>query len=142
MKRPLVLILTLLWLCSCSGKRAQDNTDVSPAVDGPTFTVNGSPRQGFAPLRVTFRGLLEGVEESNQEFYCLQEEWDFGDGAKSTEQPNCPPFSPETKIKTEFFIDHLYEKEGNYTIRVVLGDEKIRSRAITVKVVDRNIRPD
>jgi PKD repeat protein len=104
------------------------------------LTINAAPRQGFTPLRVTFRGELEGVVANDEEYYCLQEIWDFGDGAKSSEKPNCDPYSAESKVKTEFFMDHVYEKAGRYTVRLMLGEEdneKIKSRQTSVAVLER-----
>ena len=105
------------------------------------LSITGSPRQGFEPLRVTFRGLLKVADPNDKELYCLQEEWDFGDGAKSTEKPNCDPHSADTKIKTEFFTEHVYEKYGNYTVKLTLGDKKIRSRGIAIVILERNTGP-
>ena len=105
------------------------------------MTITASPRQGFEPLRVTFRGVLETPDANDKDLYCLQEEWDFGDGAKSTEKPNCDPHSSDTKIKTEFFTEHVYEKFGNYSVRLSLGDEKVRSRQIAIVILERNTGP-
>ena len=105
---------------------------------GPKLKINASPRQGFSPLNVTFRGLLEEVDPGDKEYYCLQEEWDYGDGAVSSEKPNCDPFTPETKIKTEFFSTHVYESHGSYTVRLILGDEKVRSKQISIVIVERD----
>ena len=86
-------------------------------------------------MRVSFHALLTGIDEHDQQYYCMKEEWDFGDGAVSSESNQCPPFSFDTKITTEFFVEHLYNNVGNYTIYFTLGDHRIRSNNTTVNVV-------
>src|SRR5262249_44614725 len=99
------------------------------------------PRQGFMPMHISFNVELQGVSEDDAEYYCLHEEWDFGDGAVSAEQPNCEEFTKgKTKATTHFFAEHIYEDEGNYTIRFTLGDPvKIRSNQIGVVVLEREL---
>ena len=137
MKKLLWAVFLVLLAAGCSGRTAPQ--DSSEPVSEARLTITAAPRQGFQPLRISFRGLLEVPNENNKEFYCFQEEWDFGDGAKSTEKPNCDPHTAETKIKTEFFTDHVYEKQGNYTVRFMLGDKKVRSRQISVVILERNM---
>jgi hypothetical protein len=139
MKKILSVFLVFIGIFSCSARTSQQGS--GSAAPGVRLTVGASPRQGFAPMRVTFHGVLQGVAEQNKDYFCLQEEWDFGDGAKSSEKPNCDPSSAETKVKTEFFADHVYENEGTYIVRLVLGDEKVRSRQISVVVLERSDAP-
>ena len=139
MKRILFLLLLVIIISACSAKTNPQGSSAASSNE-PSLIITASPRQGFTPLRVTLRGELQGVETNDQEYYCLQEIWDFGDGAKSSEKPNCESYSPDSKIKTEFFIDHVYEKEGRYTIRLFLGEEDnetIRSRQVGVVVLER-----
>lgn len=133
------MLLLLLFIAGCSGRSAPQDSSAASS-DGARLTINAAPRQGFTPLRVTFRGELEGIAANDEEYYCLQEIWDFGDGAKSSEKPNCDPYSAESKVKTEFFMDHVYEKAGRYTVRLMLGEEdneKIKSRQTSVAVLER-----
>lgn len=100
------------------------------------LVVDASPRQGLSPHHASINAKLEGVEDNDQEWYCLKQEWDFGDGSISSEEPQCDPFTPETKITKEFFVDHNYEDPGYFKIRFKLGDDKLRSNAITVVVLE------
>ena len=144
MRKNLLILALLLLSMSCSSRPAsQESTDRSTG--GLKLNLNASPRQGFAPLHVSFQADLTGAGIDDRKYYCLQEEWDFGDGAKSTEQPNCETFGPDTKIKTEFFVDHIFEKEGSYNVRLVLGEkdkqEQIHSRQASVLVLERSLQP-
>jgi PKD repeat protein len=61
------------------------------------------PDEGAPPLKVQFTGSVEEDEGGPWKF-----EWDFGDGAKSTEQ------NPV----------HTYEKVGEYTATLTVTDQK------------------
>jgi hypothetical protein len=139
MKKLFTAVILLLLVAGCSSRTARQGSNASSAET--KLSITASPRQGFEPLRVTFRGLLETADPNDEDLYCLQEEWDFGDGAKSTEKPNCDPHSADTKIKTEFFTEHVYEKFGNYTVKLTLGDQNVRSRQISVVILERNTGP-
>lgn len=118
------------------GCSSHTSPDASAPAAGPRLTVQASPRQGFAPLRVIFHATLSGVQENDPEYYCLKEEWDFGDGAVSAEERNCLPHTPETRITTEFFAEHVYEAKGEYVAKIRLGDGKIGYRSVTVNVIE------
>jgi hypothetical protein len=139
MKKLFSAVFLLILVAGCSSRSAQQGS-TTPSAE-TKLSITASPRQGFEPLRVTFRGVLDTADPNDKDLYCLQEEWDFGDGAKSTEKPNCDPHSADTKIKTEFFTEHVYEKFGNYTVKLTLGDKKIRSRQIAVVILERNTGP-
>jgi hypothetical protein len=139
MKRFLSLLFLIIIIAGCSAKTDPQGSSAASS-NQPNLTITASPRQGFTPLRVTFRGELQGVDTNDEEYYCLQEIWDFGDGARSSEKANCEPYSSDSKVKTEFFMDHVYEKEGRYTVRFFLGEEDnetIRSRQVGVVVLER-----
>ena len=137
--KTVACLLLFMIIAGCSA-RSDPQTSTVASSNQPSLTITAAPRQGFTPLRITFRGELQGADSNEERFYCLQEIWDFGDGAKSSEKPNCDPYSAESKIKTEFFKEHVYEKEGRYTVRFFLGEEDnetIRSRQIGVVILER-----
>jgi hypothetical protein len=105
----------------------------------PKLTLTAYPRQGFGPMHVSINGKLENVPKGDKEFYCLQEEWEFGDGAVSSEQANCEEFTDGSEVKMQFFAEHIYEDAGSYTIWLTLGDKKIRSNQIAIVVLESDI---
>src|SRR5262249_33739884 len=113
MKRfALYVLLFLAFFFSAGSNQAGDKGASKPKVK---LMFTATPCQGFAPLTVTFHAVLEGVSDDDQSYYCLQEEWDFGDGAVSSDQPACDPWGPDSKVTHEFFTDHLYQNEGVYS---------------------------
>lgn len=126
------LALALLLLVGCSGHQAASSL---PGTGGVHLNLKANPRQGFAPLMVTLHVVLEGVDEHDQRFYCLKEEWDFGDGAVSAEAPDCAPFAADTKIAGEFFADHVFKNTGVYSVRFKLGDH-YKSAPLSINVLE------
>jgi hypothetical protein len=136
MKR-LFVGLSLVLLLQCSS-HTQKETELNTNSDGVKLTLTAHPRQGFTPFHVSFTARLSGVSENSQDHYCLQEEWDFGDGAVSSQQPNCAPYSDTAKIEHEFFADHVFADPGSYTVRFVLGvkENEVRSNPLQVTVLE------
>ena len=85
----------LVWLMGCALLLFATN-----AYAGPVAAFSASPTSGPAPLTVTFSNTSTG----NPTAWA----WDFGDGAKSTDQ------NPV----------HTYEKVGEYTATLTVTDQK------------------
>ena len=52
-------------------------------------------------MRVSLNASLEGVSKTDAQYYCMQEEWEFGDGAVSSEQPDCGAIGEDdNEVKT------------------------------------------
>ncbi len=134
--RNIFIFLLIVYLLA--GSALHQTQSATPAKK-PKLVLTAYPRQGFGPMRVSINGTLEGVSKSDKDYYCLQEEWEFGDGAVSSEQANCEPFGEDSEIKTNFFAEHIYEDEGNYTIWLTLGDKKIKSNQVVVIVLESDI---
>src|SRR5580765_2073716 len=103
MKKLCSILVLCMFLIECVSHEPKAPIPKEPLPKGAHLTLTATPRQGFAPLRVSFHVILENVPENDKSFYCLKEEWDFGDGAVSAEQPQCDPWSPESKVNTEYF---------------------------------------
>lgn len=135
MKRTFLLIAIACTL-GCAGGHSNPQTIPSAAPGNPSLILSAIPRQGFSPLRVSFRVILDGVAENDVEWHCLKEEWDYGDGSISSQKPNCEPLTADSKITTEFFSDHVYEIPGGYTASFTIGDKKLRSNKVGVRVLE------
>jgi hypothetical protein len=141
MRYGILILLFVSLIAGCSSHQSPGQQSSSD--DGPRLKLSAFPRQGFAPMRVSFNGILEGVTKTDAEYYCLQEEWEFGDGAVSSEQPNCVPLEEEgSELKINFFVEHVYYEKGTYTIWLTLGDKKIKSNQVAVVVLESEIGPN
>ena len=83
----------------------------------PTARISAEPTSGDAPLEVAFRGAGNDVDGR-----ILSYQWDFGDGASSSEQ----------------HPTHTYSAAGSYTARLTVADddEGIGSSEIQISVTD------
>jgi hypothetical protein len=140
MKASIWIAAVLAILCTSGSQIGQTESKDKKESKKPNvkLVLDASPRQGLSPHHASMNAKLENVAENDEEWYCLKQEWDFGDGSISSEEPQCDPFTPETKILTEFFADHTYDDPGHYPIRFKLGDDKVRSNTVTVVVIEGN----
>jgi hypothetical protein len=74
------------------------------------------PRRPTVAIRVT--GTLEKLEEIEdpEEYYCLEEIWDWDDETESEYAPDCEPYKEGAELKTNFSASHEYRYPGTYTV--------------------------
>ena len=85
----------------------------------PRLDVRVSPRVALLPVNVLLMAELVGGDEL-EEFYCPGLEWDWGDGARSAHEADCPPFEAGTTLERIFSARHAYRQPGEYDLRVRL----------------------
>jgi hypothetical protein len=85
----------------------------------PKLEIRAVPRMGMAPVEVLLLLDLRGGDDL-EEFYCPEVEVNWGDGGKSVQAPDCPPFESSTKITRHFSISHEFRGGGEFDIRVKL----------------------
>lgn len=137
--KKLSLLLLLFLACSSHTNQAPQTQPTQTTDVHSNLMLRADPRQGFAPLRVTFHAELKGVSDADKTYHCLKEEWDFGDGAVSSQTPNCEPLPAGGKIERDYITDHLYNDAGTFAVGFTLGEKKLRSNKITVTVL-QNLR--
>jgi len=89
---------------------------VSPRADDVELVVS-APRQhmlnpvmaarGFGKT-VRFGARLSGDPEDNEEYYCLDEIWDWGDGTESVSEPDCDPYEAGVELQRDFSDTHTF----------------------------------
>jgi hypothetical protein len=89
----------------------------------------------LSPVNVVLMAELVGGDEL-EEFYCPGLEWDWGDGARSAHEADCPPFEPGTTLERLFSARHAYRQPGEYELRVTLvrADRRVAVAATHVTV--------
>jgi eight-cysteine-cluster-containing protein len=85
---------------------------------------------GTFPYKVYFNAVLTGVDDYDENFYCLKQTWDFGDGIGSDIWPDCESFTEGTKIERLFTDMHAYKKPGKYIVKLQLGP--LESNEVTI----------
>ena len=119
----------------------QDSTITkSPHEDErPTLKLTARPRTGFAPTRVTFRGVLIGGPDDFKEYYCPEVEWEWGDGTISENNSDCEPYEAgKSTLKRRFTAQHVFNFPGNFKTRLIL---KRNDKTLVATNTQVRIRP-
>ena len=104
----------------------------------PSLSLRSSPRFAFSPVRALFVGELAGGDDV-EEFYCPELEWEWDDGSKSVQEPDCDPFvTGQTKIERRFSAEHEYRRAATYTVKVSL---KRLGKTFVNQTVRLTVRP-
>ena len=91
--------------------------------DGPSVTLQATPRVAEAPARIAFSAVLSGGEDS-EELYCPDVEWIWGDGTHSVREGSCPPYKAGEAVQRELTTEHAYAKPARPRVAVVLRKGK------------------
>ncbi len=107
--------------------------------------LRATPRVAFAPADVLFVGQIRGGPDDNEELYCLEIEWDWGDDTTSEQTLDCDPYEPGvSEIRRRFSVRHTYNYGGRYEVRLHLkqgNDVVISGRTrLEVRGVNQNLR--
>ena len=126
------ILLALLAVALAAPGRAGDDAKGK----NPELQLRVSPRFAFSPANCLFTAELKGGDDV-EEYYCPEVEWDWGDGDKSSQESDCDPWTPKTKIERRFTGRHTYEHAGVYRARVTLIRTGKRFASQTVEVTVR-----
>ena len=88
-------------------------------VKRPHLDLRASPRMALIPVSIFAVAELVGGDEV-EDFYCPAVEWDWGDGARSAHEADCPPFEPGMAMARRHTASHAYRQRGEYSVRVTL----------------------
>jgi hypothetical protein len=102
----------------------------------PKLELRATPRMAFSPVTVFFTAELTGGDEV-EEYYCPEIEWEWDDGGKSTQESDCAPYEPGTKIERRFTAEHGYELAGVYNVKVAFKRTGRTFLSQTVRVTVR-----
>jgi hypothetical protein len=101
------------------GNASDTKTDASKPKK-PTLNLRVTPRMAFSPVTVYLIAELAGGDDV-EAYYCPEVEWSWGDGGKSVQEADCPPYQDGvSKIDRRFTAEHDYQHAGTYIIAVTL----------------------
>jgi hypothetical protein len=122
MMRMLVVFLAFAVFFGASA------TSTSALAEGPSLKLKAPrmtfmrPRMPNEPQRtsVNIRITAEMVDlekiEDPEEFYCLEEMWEWDDETESEYAPDCDPYADGTELKKNFSATHQYRYPGVYNV--------------------------
>jgi hypothetical protein len=109
-----------------------------PRTRKPRLEIRATPRIAFPPVNVLLVAELVGGEEL-EDFYCPALEWDWGDGARSASESDCPPFQPGAEFSRRFSATHAYSRPGDYQVKVRLRRADRSLAAASASVIVRGL---
>src|SRR5687768_14817644 len=113
---------------------AQPLSQAAPKPKKPRLDVRATPRMSFSPAHILLTAELTGGDDV-EEYHCPEIEWDWDDGGKSVNEPDCKPFEPGvTKIERRFTAEHDYRTAGVYSVKVTMRREEKPIAVSTVRV--------
>jgi hypothetical protein len=99
------------------------------ADDKPKLTIKSRRIKSLLPglaakgygIRFDFTAMIEGeiVSEDAEEYYCLDEVWDWDDGTESVYEPDCDPYEDGADLKRTFYDSHYFPR-GTYFVTLLL----------------------
>ena len=96
----------------------------------------GETRRPSLDVRITAR--LEDLEsaENLEDYYCLEEVWDWDDDTESVYEPDCDPYEEGSEIETYFFGSHRFSLPGTYRVwlRLQRSGETVIAGNVTVRI--------
>ena len=129
-------ILTLAFMSGASVTEQDEDAELR---------LRATPRIAFAPADILFVGQIRGGPDDNEQLYCAEIEWDWGDDTTSEQILDCDPYEAGvTDIRRRFSVRHTYNYGGRYEVRLHLkqGDDVVISGRTRIEVqgVNRNLR--
>ena len=103
----------------------------------PSLSVKASPTMAFSPAHIVITADLRGGADDDEQFYCPEVEWDWGDGTMSDNSADCDPYQPgKSEIKRHFVVDRTFPHAGEFHVQLRLKKENkiIASAATLIRV--------
>jgi hypothetical protein len=109
------------------------------AADKPkrSLELRASPQVAFSPARIVLTGELRNVSTKDEELFCPEVEWDWGDGTQSTASADCGPFDAATsETKVRYVQQHTFDLPGRFKVvlRLKRGPQVLLSGTTTLTV--------
>lgn len=133
------VLLPLALALAVPGVRVLHSESSSKDKNKPTIQVKASPPIAFSPARVVFTADIKGGADDDEQFYCADVEWNWGDGTESESSADCDPYQAgKSEIKRHFAADRVFQTSGDYRIEFKL---KRKDKVIALGSTLVKIRP-
>ena len=136
-KTRLVVSLLVALGLAAGGLAGDKKPEEAKKGKRPALEMRALPRFAFSPANIHFTAELSGGDDV-EELYCPDVEWEWGDGGKSQQESDCPPFEPGTKIDRHHTAEHVYQFSGAYLVKVTL---RRAGKTIAAQTMQLTVRP-
>lgn len=96
----------------------------------------GEMRRPSLDVEVSAR--LEDLDtaENLEDYYCLEEVWDWDDDTESVYEPDCDPYEEGSEVETFFFGSHRFSLPGTYRVwlRLQRSGETVIAGNVVVRI--------
>ena len=96
----------------------------------------GEMRRPSLDVEVSAR--LEDLDtaENLEDYYCLEEVWDWDDDTESVYEPDCDPYEEGSEIENFFFGSHRFSLPGTYRVwlRLQRSGETVIAGNVIVRI--------
>lgn len=99
----------------------------------PRLDLRATPRMAFPPANVFVVAELKG--RPSEDFYCPGLEWEWGDGSRSTEESDCPPYEEGARLERFFSARHAFGAPGSYDVKLTMRRAERTLAVARVEVV-------
>lgn len=134
----LILVALLVPAATTSTLADPKLTLKAPRVRFVQPRMPNQPRRPSVSVRVT--GRLEDLDEAEnpEDYYCLEEVWDWDDDTESEYAPDCDPYEEGAEIQRFFGATHQYRHPGTYNVylrlqkngkTVIAGSARVQIRS-------------
>jgi len=141
MRKMILFVLAVLLLPLASASPLTDGPELKLKAPRPTLMrprMPNEPRHSAVTIRIS--GRLEHLDQAEdlEEYYCLEQVWEWGDETDSEYAPDCDPYEEGMEIETRFSGTHQYRDAGTYTVwlrlqrngdTVIAGNAKVQIRS-------------
>jgi hypothetical protein len=119
MRKLIILVVAVLLIPIASTSTLADGPELNVQSPRPLFMRPRMPNQrsrSGVTVRITAR--LEKLDEAEdlEEYYCLDQVWEWDDDTDSEYAPDCDPYEEGTEIETRFSATHQYRYPGTYRV--------------------------
>jgi len=142
--RMKLLVCVLVALSVAGAGLAEDKkSDEAKKAEGPkkgkrpALELRALPRFAFSPASIHFTAELTGGDDI-EDLYCPDVEWEWGDGGKSQQESDCPPFEEGTKIDRHHTAEHVYQLAGRFLVKITL---RRAGKTIAAQTMPLTVRP-
>ena len=133
--RAAVVVMLSAALVLPGAARAGDKDKAKGNGSRPRLDMRVSPRFAFSPAEVMVTAELLGGT-AIEEFHCPELEWDWDDGSKSVQEPDCDPLEADGDIERRFTAHHVFSLAANYSVKLTLrkGEKVLATQTVKVTV--------
>ena len=119
MRKMIVLVIAVLLLPLASTSTLADGPELKLKAPRATFMRPRMPnerRRSTVTIRISAR--LEDLDKAEdlEEYYCLEQVWEWDDETESEYEPDCDPYEEGMEIEVGFSGTHQYRDPGTYTV--------------------------